>query len=48
MYWWRTKDIAEHAVIAATAYVRACAQRRGQPIQQFIDDLQIMLERQQE
>jgi hypothetical protein len=48
MYWWRTRDIVEYAVIAATAYVRACAQRRQQPIQQFIDDLQVRLQRQQE
>ncbi len=48
VYWWRTKDIVDYAVIAATAYVRACAQRRGQPIQQFIDDLQTALEQQQE
>jgi hypothetical protein len=48
MYWWRTRDIVEYAVIAATAYVRACSQRRQQPIQQFIDDLQVRLQRQQE
>jgi hypothetical protein len=42
-YWWNTKDIVEYAVLAATAYVRACAQRRGQPIQQFVDDLQAIL-----
>jgi hypothetical protein len=47
MYWWHTRDIVEYAVIAATAYVRACAQRRQQSIQQFVDDLQITLERQQ-
>lgn len=39
-YWWHTKDIVEYAVLAATAYIRACAQRRNQPLQQFIDDLQ--------
>ena len=48
VYWWRTRDIVEYAVTAAAAYVRACAQRRGQSIQQFIDDLQITLEQQQE
>ena len=48
MYWWHARDIVEYAVIAATAYVRACAQRRQQPIQQFIDDLQATLQRQQE
>lgn len=48
MHWWQTRDIVEYAVIAATAYVRACAQRRQQPIQQFIDDLQATLQRQQE
>ncbi len=31
MYWWHTRDIVEYAIIAATAYVRACAQRRQQP-----------------
>ncbi len=48
MYWWRIRDIVEYAVIAATAYVRACAQRRQQPIQQFIDNLQVRLQLQQE
>jgi hypothetical protein len=48
MYWWRTRDIMEYAVIAATAYVRACAQRRQQSIQQFVDDLRVRLQRQQE
>ena len=47
-YWWRTRDIVEYAVIAATAYVRACARRRGQPVPQFIDDLQADLQRPQE
>jgi len=47
-YWWHTRDIVQHAVIAATAYVRACAHRRQQPIQQFVDDLQVKLQRQQE
>lgn len=44
MYWWHTRDIVEYAVIAATAYVRACAQRRQQPMQEFVDDLQEMLQ----
>ncbi len=38
--WWDTRDIVEYVVIAATAYVQACAQRRQQPIPQFTDDLQ--------
>jgi non-homologous end joining protein Ku len=48
MYWWHTRDIVQYAVIAATAYVRACAQRRRQPIQQFVDDLQAALQLQEE
>jgi hypothetical protein len=48
MYWWRTRDIVQYAVIAATAYVRACAQRRGQTLQQFIDDLGASMSRQEE
>ncbi len=48
MYWWRTRDIVEYAVIAATAYVRACAHRRQQSVPQFIDDLQVRLGRQQQ
>jgi hypothetical protein len=48
MYWWRTSDIVEYAVIAATAYVRACARLRRQTVQQFINDLQAALERPQE
>ncbi len=36
MYWRRTTDIVENPVLAATAYVMACAHRRGQPIQQFM------------
>jgi hypothetical protein len=47
-YWWQTRDIVQHAVIAATAYVRACAQRRQQTTPQFVDDLQAALQRQQE
>lgn len=47
-YWWQTRDIVQHAVIAATAYVRACAHRRQQTTPQFVDDLQIKLQRQQE
>jgi hypothetical protein len=39
-YWWGTRDIVDYAVIAATAYVRACAQRQNQPLSQFIDELQ--------
>jgi hypothetical protein len=42
-YWWGTRDIVEYSVIAATAYVQACAQRRGQPLAQFIGELQEML-----
>jgi hypothetical protein len=38
-YWWRTRDIVEYAVIAATAYVRACAHRLDLPIAQFTDQL---------
>lgn len=48
MYWWHAEDIVKYAVIASTAYVRACAHRRKQPIQQFVDDLQATLQRQQE
>jgi hypothetical protein len=47
MYWWHTRDIVEYAVIAATAYVRACAQRREQSVEQFIDDLQAALQPQE-
>jgi hypothetical protein len=39
-YRWGTTDIVDYAVIAATAYLRACAQRQGQPLPQFIDELQ--------
>jgi hypothetical protein len=46
-YWWHTRDIVEYAVIAATAYVRACAQRRQQPVEQFVDDLQAALQHQE-
>jgi hypothetical protein len=46
-YWWHTTDIVEYAVIAATAYVRACAQRRQQTVEQFIDDLQAALQPQE-
>jgi hypothetical protein len=38
-YCWHTRDIVGYAVIAATAYPRACAQRHGQPLPQFIDEL---------
>lgn len=38
-YWWDTRDIVDYAIIAATAYVRACAQRQGQPLAQFITEL---------
>jgi hypothetical protein len=48
MYWWRTRDIVQNTVIAATAYVRACAQRRGQTVPEFIDDLEVTLSRQDE
>jgi hypothetical protein len=48
MYWWQTRDIVKYAVIASTAYVRACAHRRQQPVQQFVDDLQVKLQRLQE
>ncbi len=44
-YWWRSRDIVQYAVIAATAYVRACAQRRGQTLQQFVDDLERSMSR---
>lgn len=47
-YWWRTRDIVQYAVIAATAYVRACAHRRAQSVQQFSDDLESTLEPQQQ
>jgi hypothetical protein len=47
-YWWQTRDIVQYAVIAATAYVRACAHRRQQTTPQFVDDLQVKLQRQQE
>ena len=29
-YWWHSRDIVEYAVLAAVAYVRACAERRAQ------------------
>jgi hypothetical protein len=44
-YWWRTRDIVQYAVIAATAYDRACAQRRGQTLQEFVDDLERSMSR---
>jgi hypothetical protein len=47
-YWWGTRDIVQYAVIAATAYVRACARRRGQTLQQFVDDLGRSMSRQEE
>jgi hypothetical protein len=39
MYWWRTRDIVEYAVLAAVAYVRACADRRGQSVDAFAEAL---------
>lgn len=43
MYWWNVRDIVDYAVIAAVAYVRACADRRGQQLTDFIDDLLVHL-----
>ena len=43
-YWWHSRDIVEHAVLAAVAYVRACTERRGQELAAFIDDLGVHLE----
>lgn len=45
IYWWHVRDIVQYAVLAAVAYVRATADRRGQPITQFIDELMAQLER---
>jgi hypothetical protein len=42
-YWWDTRDIVGYCVIAATAYIRACAQRQGQPLPKFIAELQLAL-----
>lgn len=39
MYWWRSRDIVEYALLAAVAYVRACAERRGQAIEAFAEEL---------
>lgn len=47
MHWWHTRDIVEYAVLAAVAYVRASAERRGQPMTQFIDELMAQLPRPQ-
>lgn len=47
MYWWRTRDIVEYAVIAATAYVRGCAHRQALPVAQFTDQLLRILGRPQ-
>jgi len=44
MYWWQVRDIVEYAVLAALAYVRAGAERRGQPMTQFIDELMTPLQ----
>ena len=38
-YWWQTRDFVQSAVLAAAAYVRACAERQRQPLERFIDDL---------
>jgi len=48
MYWWRVRDIVEYAVLAAVAYVRASAERHGQPIAQFIDVLIAQLQLRQQ
>ena len=45
MYWWHTRDIVEYAVLAAVAYIRACADRRGQPLGEFVDELSGQLRR---
>ena len=39
MYWWRSRDIVEYAVLAAVAYVRGCAERRAQSVEAFADEL---------
>lgn len=44
MYWWHVRDIVEYAVLAAVAYVRASAERRGQPLTTFVDELLARLE----
>ena len=43
LYWWHVGDIVEYAVLAAVAYVRAGAERRGQTIAEFIDELMAQL-----
>lgn len=39
MYWWRARDIVEYAVLAGVAYLRACAERRGQSVEAFAEEL---------
>lgn len=43
MYWWHVRDIVEYAVLAAVAYVRGSADRREQPMPEFIDELTAQL-----
>lgn len=47
MYWWHTRDIVQYAVLAAVAYVRASAERRDQPMTEFIDEVTAQLPRTQ-
>jgi hypothetical protein len=47
-YWWHVRDIVEYAVLAAVAYVRAGAERRGKPVPEFIDELKSQLDRSEE
>jgi hypothetical protein len=44
MHWWHTRDIVEYAVTAAVAFVRACAERRGVPVERFVEKLGLLQE----
>jgi hypothetical protein len=44
-YWWGTRDIVDYPVIriAATAYLRTCAQLQGRTLSQFFNEMEAAL-----